>query len=107
MDLKEVRKEPCGLWGRANSKCKGPEVGLCSEYGRSLKEASVARATEEGVEIQRMEGEGPSQPDLRGHSEDFTFTPSEMGGTESLQGGVNGSDSTFNRIAIKITMDIY
>ena len=54
-----------------------------------------------------MEGEGPSQPDLRGHSEDFTFTPSEMGGTESLQGGVNGSDSTFNRIAIKITMDIY
>lgn len=33
------------MWslGRANSKCR-PEVGLCSEYGRNLKEAGVARA---------------------------------------------------------------
>ena len=54
-----------------------------------------------------MEGEGPFQQDLRDRSGDFTFTASEVGATESLQGGVNGSDSTFNMIAIKITMDIY
>ena len=54
-----------------------------------------------------MEGEGPFQQDPRDRSGDFTFTASEVGATESLQGGVNGSDSTFNMIAIKITMDIY
>ena len=46
MDLKEVKEEPCGHWGRANSKCKGPGVGFCSEYGRNLKEVSMARAAE-------------------------------------------------------------
>ena len=46
MDLKDVKEEACGHWGRANSKCKGPGVGLCSEYGRNLKEVSMARAAE-------------------------------------------------------------
>lgn len=61
-DLKEGRGSHVGNWGksipgRGNSRCKGPEVGLCLVYLRSCKEAMWLQCSASGVEGWEMKGE--------------------------------------------------